>query len=1234
MDFEKFKRIGAQTGLADTFKDCLTANKDDCADVAEDSFSEFTGLTKPNAEGAELVDFEVKFGQFKKNGAGLAAVKKTSACTKDAGTDTTKLGQCAELAQKEAAMALGEDYDIIKSDAGKKAKFDADYDRMITDAGANELVRTMRANKDASPTDRDAVALALFKNTTTKIYEDDKVAKFDFQKSKREGAGAGLVDTLKDCMTAGKSKEDCRSATVVATAEALGVDSATKESAAFKIKVETMKEGSAAAATADALKERMKARPGEITSTEALKADAKKFFKESYGMAEDESLSDIELEQRLKRCGTGEAIRGLETCMKLAKTKEAKDKCASTVAKDVSTAMGHARNDTLSPLDFETKVLDWAKEERTHIIMEGAVDAGMDKAERISAVRDELQTLSGGKNCSETEARRMIEKGTKSAVQDAIAAVGGIGGDLDKSAKDDVLKEAIARASGKSQSDVKTEDVEGYRRDSAVGRVALMVDACKDADATEAECLENAREAVTTALGRTKNVTDTELMRYRYGAAAEEIARMQAACLKTNVSAEHCHEQVEAKAESFSGKPMNGTELEKIVRGGAEGTALEYSMSCGDIAHDAYDKDKNKDEDALKVALKNCRDVVKQGLMEALGEKEGDDKNITEADVLVYVHQGTKTYAAKSWEACVAAAVVDNDCGSEENMLNVLIKATGNPLVPSEEAVALTGDVMAGVFLSAQRMGDRAADATDDKDAADTDEIMVKYDKEAKDYFFEATGTKLDGNYDPSMMQKKATADSIVDAALACSDVDEDCEDAEKLLSEAIATAEGRMPSLNKNATIDVPAGVSSTWTKEDKMYAMKREKQMRDADIELVAQRTDACEVAGYTEDDIEQCRDAVKDVREMITPNEGDWKVLDREQRADKAMKIYGACVGIGDDSEAQCETKAKQAAQKLVPKDGKRNETMETISSMKAKRNKARFAAEQSCGGSEKDVCMQATKEDLKLGKEYDMEKHKASKMTATDMIADCTRGMHRGTDEKRGDIELDDDCVELGLEYLTDAGFTAEEVKRVNTSKFMDLAKAKVEGSETNVETLDAVDSEVITAVACNDKDMEAGRQNIGNAAIDADATGAIKGLTVVLSHGATATGGCDYIYRTQAPKDKTKEVSQEINKIPDVFAPAPDGKDGRLRRLSSSGSVSSAPSEEEVKEGDTATDETSYENAGVDKHVDPKPDDKPDDKPGDTAPSATEDNSAVSNASTKTISLALLTIAAGVFSTLF
>merc|ERR1711935_1123507 len=103
------------------------------------------------------------------------------------------------------------------------------------------------------------------------------------------------------------------------------------------------------------------------------------------------------------------------------------------------------------------------------------------------------------------------------------------------------------------------------------------------------------------------------------------------------------------------------------------------------------------------------------------------------------------------------------------------------------------------------------------------------------------------------------------------------------------------------------------------------------------------------------------------------------------------------------------------------------------------------------------MGATKEDLQLGNEYDIEKHKASKMTATDMIADCTRGVHRGSNETRGEIELDEVCVELGMDYLTVAGFTAEEVERVNTTKFLELAQAKVEGNETNVEALAAVDS---------------------------------------------------------------------------------------------------------------------------------------------------------------------------------
>ena len=457
-------------------------------------------------------------------------------------------------------------------------------------------------------------------------------------------------------------------------------------------------------------------------------------------------------------------------------------------------------------------------------------------------------------------------------------------------------------------------------------------------------------------------------MRFRYDAAAENVARLETACLKTNATVDDCRQQVERSAEDLAGKHINGTELEKIVRKGAEGTAFEYMVSCGDMAHDAYDMDPNKNKEALGVALKNCRDgAVKEGLEKALGQQTGEDKNITRADVVAYVRQGTNKFAAQSLEACASAAPsmeVARTCGSEENMKKLLIKATGNPLTTSEEAIALKDDIMATIFLSAQRMGNLAAEAADDTDVdKDVAKYEAKYEHEADDYFYEATGIKPDGTYDLTMTEKKATAASIVDAALACSDVHSGCADPEQLLNDAIATAKGRMPSVNKNATMDVPTGAASTWTKEDKKYAMQRETQMRDADRKLISRRTDACVVAGSTQADIEQCRDAVSNVRETITPNRDDWKVLDREQRSDKAMEVYDACVEIGEGKDSECETKAVEAAQQLVPEDGE--ETMETISSMKAKKAKERFAAEQSCGDSEKSVCMQATKEDLQLG-----------------------------------------------------------------------------------------------------------------------------------------------------------------------------------------------------------------------------------------------------------------------------
>jgi hypothetical protein len=209
MDFEKFKRIGAQAGLGEKFKDCLAAEKNDCATEAQTSFADSMGLIKPTETDVDaLLNFNAQFEQFKYEGAGLAAVKKTSSCAEAAGNNATKRAQCADLAKIEAATALGynsADFDAL---AGvHKAKFDAEFELMTKEAGAKKLSEAMRANKGKSKEERVTAALEVFQQTQTKTYNDVKDAMMDFENAKRVGAQTGLADTFKDCLTA--EKDDC-----------------------------------------------------------------------------------------------------------------------------------------------------------------------------------------------------------------------------------------------------------------------------------------------------------------------------------------------------------------------------------------------------------------------------------------------------------------------------------------------------------------------------------------------------------------------------------------------------------------------------------------------------------------------------------------------------------------------------------------------------------------------------------------------------------------------------------------------------------------------------------------------------------------------------------------------------------------------------------------------------------------------------------------------------------------
>ena len=69
----------------------------------------------------------------------------------------------------------------------------------------------------------------------------------DFEKAKRDGAKAGLADTIKDCKTAGKTEAECKADAEIAFAESMGLD---KTAGDFKAEYELFKTREAAGVVA------------------------------------------------------------------------------------------------------------------------------------------------------------------------------------------------------------------------------------------------------------------------------------------------------------------------------------------------------------------------------------------------------------------------------------------------------------------------------------------------------------------------------------------------------------------------------------------------------------------------------------------------------------------------------------------------------------------------------------------------------------------------------------------------------------------------------------------------------------------------------------------------------------------------------------------------------------------------------------------------------------------------
>ena len=80
-------------------------------------------------------------------------------------------------------------------------------------------------------------------------------------------------------------------------------------------------------------------------------------------------------------------------------------------------------------------------------------------------------------------------------------------GEEDDAKKDDLLKDAIAEATGKDVSKLEGMDVQKYRKEAAVDKLSSTFSACKDAGIDD--CLDDAKFELKKSLGRSTDVTTT-----------------------------------------------------------------------------------------------------------------------------------------------------------------------------------------------------------------------------------------------------------------------------------------------------------------------------------------------------------------------------------------------------------------------------------------------------------------------------------------------------------------------------------------------------------------------------------------------------------------------------------------------------------------------------------------------------------------------------------------------------
>ena len=607
---------------------------------------------------------------------------------------------------------------------------------------------------------------------------------------------------------------------------------------------------------------------------------------------------------------------------------------------------------------------------------------------------------------------------------------------------------------------------------------------------------------------------------------------------------EKCMQDVRATGQKLTGSstPMTATTFEKEAKQGAVTEVAGLLAQC-------HADTERTDSD--------CEDESNVAVAESMGIAEDE---VTKAIIQEYLNDGQTILVADNTRKCRTAAGTDEAkkaaCIELETLAEEKSKMTGQDPKDIEGA----DNVMFQTQMHLQAYTE-AAKASAEESMESVGRRLTTMSAGTIEMLREDTGkdySKPEAELSLKAMQEHAGGSQVAQEAQACVSAGTDAD-----------TCEANMLKEFK----DVAGMTTSNGGKRRRRMTSLDGVQMKHAGAKiLIEKKVRACSDSGSRLNELTECVSGSKktnDEYELLVSNKQQDNTV-RQTVSTMAAQRELDCRTAGG-TEEDCKQQGENSLKELkysAPEDqteGKR--TQEDYKAARARLLYQKFNSETKCSSSSEDACKASIEADAeKLGypkSQVDMLRVQAFKSLAGQEFSD----------NKQLGMDSEDAMAKAKLVYVNNGG-TSEDFEAKKTA-IQALGEALQNGDATEIRTSDdEVDTMITTPTGCTADSIETNRKQIKQAANNA--------ITIVVSQPTDLKGNCQVVYKSKVTKGTASTVSEGI-------ATALSRRRLLLqsRALNGGRDISSSPAQEEVKYGETSTQEYNEPEENPEKNVEGK-----------------------------------------------